>query len=96
MAEDTNVFKSVDAGRAAILKGKCGGPDDNITLSRNVDPANFHLARKHCINISDVPTNRLVTGKIKIYLNQEYYRQLVDMDGQLLMANPNPCGCRGH
>ena len=30
-------FSSVDAARAAILKEKCGGADENINLSRNVD-----------------------------------------------------------
>ena len=30
-------FRSVDGARAAILKEKCGGPDGNINLSRNID-----------------------------------------------------------
>jgi len=59
-------------------------------------PQSTSTTRKHCFNISGVPTSRLVGGKLLIYLAQEYYRPPIDSYGQLLTSNSNPCGSKGH
>ena len=38
-----------------------------------------------------MPTTRLVSGKLLIYLDQEHHGPLMDIDGQLLTGNPNLC-----
>ena len=84
------------AVHSAILKEKCGGADGNIDMNPKRDLTKLHLARKHCANISDVPTTKLPSLKLLIYPNHGYHRKLEDMGGNLSTANSNSCGFRGY
>ena len=98
--DTTSAFKGVGKVRPIRLLQKTEAFQETLSTLGDTWEVSARLeddlARKHCTNISDVPTTKLASGKLLIHPNHRYHRQLVDMGGHQMTANSYLCGSRGH